>query len=58
MDFFVPTGFYRHMPDEDALNFAVAVSRLKHSISGDVNLSTAEEVKRLTGGDASRRVQS
>ncbi len=50
-------GLYTGMADEDALNFAVAASCLKHSISGDANLTTLAEVKRLMGGDASGRVQ-
>ena len=50
-------GLHTGMADADALNFAVAASCLKHSISGDVNLSTVDEVNRLAGGDASGRVQ-
>ncbi|MDD5483031.1 MAG: sugar kinase [Kiritimatiellae bacterium] len=42
---------------EDALNFAVAASCLKHSIPGDFNRATAKEVEALSGGDASGRVQ-
>lgn len=42
---------------EAALNFAVAASCLKHSIMGDFNLVTADEVEKLAGGDASGRVQ-
>lgn len=42
---------------EEAINFAVAASCLKHSIEGDFNLVSAEEVKKLAGGDASGRVQ-
>lgn len=42
---------------EGALNFAVAASCLKHTISGDFNRVTAEEVEKLAGGDASGRVQ-
>jgi len=45
------------MEDADALEFAVAASCLKHSILGDINLSTVAEVNRLAGGDASGRVQ-
>jgi 2-dehydro-3-deoxygluconokinase len=45
------------MPDAAALEFAVAASCLKHSILGDINLATVDEVKRLAGGDASGRVQ-
>lgn len=42
---------------EDALNFAVAASCLKHSIPGDFNRVTVKEVEALSGGDASGRVQ-
>lgn len=41
----------------EALEFAVAASALKHTINGDFNLVSEEEVKALTGGDASGRVQ-
>jgi 2-dehydro-3-deoxygluconokinase len=41
----------------DALEFAVAASALKHTINGDFNLVTVEEVETLVGGDASGRVQ-
>ena len=50
-------GLHTGMADENALNFAVAASCLKHSISGDVNLVTVPEVERLMKGDASGRVQ-
>ena len=45
-------------PDDDqqALNFAVAASCLKHTIHGDFNMVTVEEVEKLMGGDASGRV--
>jgi len=42
--------------DQRALNFAVAASCLKHTIKGDANLVTVEEVEKLMGGDASGRV--
>ncbi len=42
--------------DQRALNFAVAASALKHSIFGDANLSTVDEVEKLMEGDASGRV--
>jgi len=42
---------------KDALEFAVAASAMKHTISGDFNLVTADEVETLVGGDASGRVQ-
>lgn len=41
---------------KDALEFAVAASAMKHTISGDFNIVTAEEVETLVGGDASGRV--
>lgn len=40
-----------------ALEFAVAASALKHTINGDFNLVSKEEVEALAGGDASGRVQ-
>lgn len=39
------------------LEFAVAASALKHTINGDFNLVTVEEVEALINGDASGRVQ-
>lgn len=41
----------------EALEFAVAASALKHTINGDFNLVSIEEVEALSGGDASGRVQ-
>jgi len=40
-----------------AIEFAVAASCLKHSVSGDYNRVTLEEVEALAKGDASGRVQ-
>lgn len=40
-----------------ALEFAVAASALKHTIPGDFNMVSREEVENLAGGDASGRVQ-
>ena len=42
--------------DQNALDFAVAASCLKHTIKGDANLATVDEVNKLMGGDASGRV--
>ncbi len=42
--------------DQMALNFAVAASCLKHTVYGDFNEVTVEEVEKLMGGDASGRV--
>ena len=42
---------------QKAIEFAVAASCLKHTIEGDFNMVSVEEVNRLAGGDASGRVQ-
>ncbi len=42
--------------DQRALNYAVAASCLKHTIYGDANLATVDEVEKLVEGDASGRV--
>lgn len=42
--------------DQQALNFAVAASCLKHTIYGDFNMVTVKEVEALMDGDASGRV--
>ncbi len=42
---------------QQAIEFAVAASCLKHSIEGDFNLVTVDEVQKLAGGDGSGRVQ-
>ncbi len=42
---------------QEAVEFAVAASALKHSIEGDYNRVTVSEVEKLAGGDASGRVQ-
>ncbi len=42
--------------DKKALNFAIAASCLKHTIKGDFNLVTKEEVEKLMAGDGSGRV--
>ena len=41
---------------QKALNFAVAASCLKHTVYGDYNRVTIEEVEKLMAGDASGRV--
>lgn len=42
---------------QEAVNFAVAASCLKHSIEGDLNHVSVDEVNKLVGGDGSGRVQ-
>ena len=49
-------GLLTYNNDQKALDFAVAASCLKHTIYGDFNLVTIEEVEKLMGGDASGRV--
>ena len=43
--------------DREALEFAVAASCLKHTIDGDFNRVTIDEVMKLAKGDGSGRVQ-
>ena len=50
-------GFLSDMTQEDTVAFAAAASCLKHSIPGDFNLVSEEEVLRLLKGDSSGRVQ-
>jgi 2-dehydro-3-deoxygluconokinase len=42
---------------QEAVEFAVAASALKHTIEGDYNLVTVSEVEKLAGGDGSGRIQ-
>jgi len=42
---------------QEAVEFAVAASALKHSIEGDYNFASVAEVEKLAGGDGSGRVQ-
>jgi 2-dehydro-3-deoxygluconokinase len=50
-------GLLTGMSRQEALEFAVAASCLKHSIPGDFNRVSVAEVKQLVGGEASGRVQ-
>ncbi len=51
-------GLHRHADDhQQALEFAVAASCLKHSVPGDYNRFSAEEVEALVKGGGSGRVQ-
>lgn len=43
--------------EQDAINFAVAASCLKHTIEQDFNLVSIDEVKSLANGNTSGRVQ-
>lgn len=50
-------GLYKGLPLREALEFAVAASCLKHSVEGDFNRVSVEEVESLMAGDGSGRVQ-
>jgi 2-dehydro-3-deoxygluconokinase len=50
-------GLNAYEDRQQSLEFAVAASCLKHSISGDFNRVSVAEVQHLMGGDASGRVQ-
>jgi len=50
-------GLNTYKSKKDALEFDVAASCLKHSISGDFNLVNVADVEKLIGGDVSGRVQ-
>ena len=50
-------GLVAYDDPRDSLDFAVAASCLKHSISGDFNRVSVAEVEKLMSGDASGRVQ-
>ena len=50
-------GLLEFKTDSEALEFAVAASCLKHSIPGDFNRFTKEEVLALVSGGGSGRVQ-
>lgn len=59
-DSFVAGLIYSLLSDkslQQTIEFAVAASCLKHTISGDCNLVTVDEVELLMGGDGSGRVQ-
>ena len=50
-------GIQNYATHVDALNYAVAASCLKHSVSGDFNLVSREEVETLMSGGGSGRVK-
>ena len=50
-------GLVSKMSQGDALEFAVAASALKHTIPGDVNMVSIQEVESLAAGNTSGRVQ-
>jgi 2-dehydro-3-deoxygluconokinase len=50
-------SFLKGKTDQEALDFGVAASCLKHSICGDFNLVKIEEVERIAAGETAGRVQ-
>ncbi len=50
-------GLTSGLSHQDSLEYAVAASCLKHTVEGDFNLVSKEEVETLMNGDASGRVQ-
>lgn len=50
-------GLVSGMPTGEAAEFGVAASAIKHTIPGDLNHATLNEVKELMKGDGSGRVQ-
>ena len=50
-------GLLTKKTQAEALEFAVAASVLKHTINGDFNMVSAEEVESLAAGNGSGRVQ-
>lgn len=43
--------------DQDSINFGTAASALKHTIEGDFNLASIEEIENLVSGDISGRIK-
>ncbi len=50
-------GLLHYQDDRKALEYATAASCLKHTLKGDYNWVTVQEVENLMGGDASGRVK-
>ncbi len=50
-------GLLHYKDDRKALEFATAASCLKHTLKGDYNWVTIQEVENLMGGDSSGRVK-
>lgn len=50
-------GYLKHMSPSDALEFGIAASALKHTIPGDINYISEEEVFKLMANHGTGRVQ-
>ncbi len=50
-------GLKNKLGEQNAIEFAVAASCIKHTVEGDFNIASVDEVNKLAGGDGSGRVQ-
>lgn len=50
-------GLHNNLGGQATIEFAVAASCLKHTVEGDFNIVSVDEVNKLAGGDGSGRVQ-
>lgn len=50
-------GFAQGFAEQESIEFAAAASCLKQTIEGDFNITSADEVLKLMGGDGSGRIQ-
>ena len=50
-------GLVNKLGEQATIEYAVAASCLKHTIEGDFNITSVDEVQKLVGGDGSGRVQ-
>lgn len=49
-------GLLSYENEQDAVNFAAAACALKHTVEGDANLVSAEDVKRIVKGNTSGKI--
>ena len=50
-------GLANNIGEQATIEYAIAASCLKHTIEGDFNITSVDEVMKLVGGDGSGRVQ-
>lgn len=50
-------GLVNKLSEQETIEYAIAASCLKHTIEGDFNITSVDEVMKLVGGDGSGRVQ-
>ena len=50
-------GLANNIGEQATIEYAIAASCLKHTIVGDFNITSVDEVMKLVGGDGSGRVQ-